>query len=145
MPKSYCLWLNCHGCWLFIVLWRVGEHQFSSAKCPHVLDSTKMTWNAQIILPLTQLLWLLAFYCTLARGRASIQFSKMPQVVPLWWTFPIITIFPSNNCSKKPEKKAIVVKRFSVSRQLARATTVSILICMPLLKSIVPNERPVLE
>ena len=25
---------ECHGCWLFIVLWRVGEHQFSSAKCP---------------------------------------------------------------------------------------------------------------
>ena len=25
---------ECCGCWLFIVLWRVGEHQFSSAKCP---------------------------------------------------------------------------------------------------------------
>ena len=75
--------------WLFIVLlrgalddgvWRVGEHQFSSAKCPR------------------------SFHC----GEH----------------------FPSSPFSQATialrKKKAIVVKRFSISRQLARATTVSI-------------------
>ena len=71
---------ECHGCWLFIVLWRVGEHQFSSPKCPR------------------------SFHC----GEH----------------------FPSSPFSQATialrKKKAIVVKRFSISRQLARATTVSI-------------------
>ena len=44
----------------------------------------------------------------MARGRASIQFTKLPQVVPVWWTFPIITSFPSNNCLHKKKKRAIV-------------------------------------
>ena len=49
----------------------------------------------------------LAFYCALAgmaRGRASIQFTKLPQVVPVWWTFPIITKFPKQQLPPQEKK-----------------------------------------
>ena len=64
----------------YCTLWRVGEHQFSSAKCPR------------------------SFHC--GEHFPSSPFSQATIAIR--------------------KKKAIVVKRFSISRQLARATTVSI-------------------